>query len=142
MRVGTVRDPAALELLNETMNLLEKQRQFDNDGATMLNSLSDMLKVIQLLLARIENKDSTPLELRNYTTVVAQNSSKSSKTSTMLPWHKDLQQAPKDKVPTPREACQVREITVQIGNKTEKEKVKILLIKDLVETLQAETQGI
>ena len=142
MRVGTVGDPAALRLLNKTMDFLEKQKQFDNNGATTLNGLSDTLKIIQLSLARIEHKDPIPPESRNYATVVAQNSSKDSETSTMLPWRKDPQQAPKNKVPTLKKAHQAREITVHIGNKAEKEKVKMLSTKDLVEALQAETQDI
>ena len=84
IQVGTVGDSAALKLLNKTMDLLEKQKQFDNNGTTTLNSFSDTLKIIQLLLARIENKNLTPPEPRNYATIVAQNSPKGSETSTML----------------------------------------------------------
>lgn len=105
IQVGIIRNSMALEMLNKTMDLLEKQKQFDNNGTTTLNSLSNTLKIIQLSLACIEHKDSILLEPRNYAIVVAQNSPKGLETSTMLPQHKNPQQAHKNKVPTLKEAC-------------------------------------
>ena len=45
----------------------------------------------------------------------------------------------KDKIPTPKEA---REITVHITKNADKEKVKLMPTKELVETLQNEAKGI
>lgn len=105
IQVSTIRNSMALEMLNKTMDLLEKQKQFDNNGTTTLNSFSNTLKIIQLSLACIEYKDSILLEPRNYAIVVAQNSPKGLETSTMLPQRKNPQQAHKNKVPTLKEAC-------------------------------------
>lgn len=43
--MGTVEDPAALQLLKETMELLETQKQID-DGRAKTLDLNDSLKAI------------------------------------------------------------------------------------------------
>ena len=140
-RVSFVGDPAALELLKETMELLEAQKHIDENRAKTPN-LDDTLKDIQLSLASIERKESSTPMFKNYAAAaIAQNSLKNPESPAVLLSRTDPK--PKQvKVRTPREERRAKEITVHIGNAADKEKVKMLSTKNLVEALQAETKGI
>lgn len=67
MRVSFVGDPVALELLKETMKLLEAQKHINNNKAKVPD-LKDTLKDIQLFLARIEHKEPVTPVFKNYIT--------------------------------------------------------------------------
>ena len=145
--VSTARDSVALELLKETAELLNTQKEIDNSRAKMPN-LKDTLNAIQLSLIRIEQKESIAPVSRNYATVAtvaAQNSLKSPEALLMPLSRKDpkyKQVTKNNKAPTPRETRWAQEITVHIGDAADKEKIKMLSTKDLVEALQVEAEGI
>lgn len=68
----------ALELLQETVELLDTQKEIDNSRAK-ISDINNTLKAIQLSLMRIEHKESIAPVPKNYTavaTTAAQNSLK------------------------------------------------------------------
>lgn len=135
-------DPTALELLKETIEHLKAQKHIDNNRAKTPN-LDNTLKEIQLSLARIERKDSTTPGHKNYAAAaaVAQSNSKTPEQRTVPLLQKDPR--PKQaKTPMPKEKRWAKEITVHISNKADKEKIKMLSTKNLVEVLQAKTKSI
>lgn len=107
-------------------------------GAKAPDNLNETLKAIQLSLARIEhNKVITSPEPKSYAaaTTAALPSSRNSKLA-------PVKQALKDKAPTPKETGHAREITDRIIDEADKERIKALPTKNLVEALQADTNGI
>lgn len=138
-QVGTAGDPKALQLLKEAVEHLKLQKKINNDkleGEKAPNNLSEMLKAIQLSLAHIEYKKTTPPEPKNYAAATA------AQTPAVKPKPNSLaKQCPKDKTPSPKEMRRAREITVHITNNANKEKIKALPTKDLVKALQTSTNG-
>ena len=59
-RVGTVGDPVALQLLKNSAELLQAQKQIDDEVAKAPNILNNTLQSIQQTMTRIEQKDITP----------------------------------------------------------------------------------
>ena len=141
-RVSFVGDPAALELLKETMELLEAQMHIDDNRAKAPN-LEDTFKDIQLSLARIERKElATPVSKNYAAAAVMQNTAAKIPEPMAGPLTQKEPKPKQVKAPTPKETRRAKEITVHIGNEADKEKIKMLSTKDLVEALQAETKGI
>lgn len=138
MYVGSAGDPAAWQLLKETMKLLEAQKRINNEKAKTSN-LNNILKNIQLSLAKIKRKEPISM-LKNYAAITVQNSSTSNMITAMSHKTPKPKQAPQS--PTPKKVRCAREITVHIGNKAGKEKIRMLSIKYLIEALQAETKKI
>lgn len=117
------------------MELLEAQKHIDNKIAKTSN-LNNTLKDIQLSLAQIERKEST-IAPRNYVIAAAQNSPKSNATTT--PLHKTPKPKQALQNPTSKEARQAREI---IRDKADKEKIRMVSTKNLMQVLQTETKRI
>lgn len=121
----------------EAVEHLKLQKEIDNDNDSKHNraktpdSLNEMLKAIQLSLARIECRE-----------VITSPKPKSYAVAAAAPSPAIAKQVPKDKVPTPKETRRAREITVHITNEAEKERLKALLTKNLIEALQADTSNI
>lgn len=122
------------------MGLLEAQKHINENRAKTPN-LDDTFKDIQLSLARIERKESSTPMSKNYATAIAQNNLKTPE-SPAVPLLQTDSKPKQIKVLTPKEERRAKKITVHIGNAADKEKVKMLSIKDLVEALQAEIKGI
>lgn len=108
--------------------------------------LDATLKVIQSSLAPIEDKEGMTPVRKNYAAAAAHLNSNPSGPGTLLkqPSHKEPKptRALKNNASTPKEARRSREITVRIENEKDKQKIRLLPTKDLVEALQAETRGI
>ena len=130
-RVGTVGDPVALQLLKNSAELLEAQKQIDDEVAKAPNILNDTLQSIQQTLTRIERKDTTP---QSYAAAATGRG----RDRPAPPANKNVKSQPtsKDKTPTPKEARRAREITVHITENADREKIKLRPTKELVETLQ------
>ena len=136
-RVGIVGNPVALQLMENSAELLQAQKQIDDEVVKAPNILIDTLQSIQQILIRIERKDTTPQcyaaaatgRGRDRLAPLANKNVKSQPTS-------------KDKTPTPKEARRAREITVHITENADKEKINLMPTKELVETLQNGADGI
>lgn len=128
--------PKALQLLEKTVEQLKMQKEIDNnDGTRTPNNLNDTLKAIQLSLARIERKGITPPKAKSYAAAAKSGSGKDPKLKLIIA--KQVPQAPFLK-----ETRRAKEITVHITDKADRERVKTLPTKDLVEALQADTNRI
>ena len=88
-------------------------------------------------LTRIEQKDTTP---QSYAAAATGRG----RDGPAPPAKKNVKSQPtsKDKTPTPKEARRAREITVHITENADKEKIKLMPTKELVETLQNGAEGI
>lgn len=69
-QVGILGDSVALQLLRETLELLNMQHQIDSNGAKTPN-LNDTLKAIQQSLARIKSKKATISKPQDYAVITA-----------------------------------------------------------------------
>ena len=132
-RVGTVGDPEALQLLRNSAEILQAQNLVDDKVAETPNNIGDTLQAIQQSLTRIERNETTPRSYAAAATGQGRDEPAPPKNQNVKP-----QQARKDKAPTPREARRAREITVHIMEDADKEKMKLMPTKELVETLQME----
>lgn len=124
---------------------MKSQKEIDDGdelkhyGAKAPDNLNETLKAIQLSLARIEhNKVITSPEPKNYAAAATTAALHNSRNSKLAP----AKQALKDKAPTPKETGRAMEITDRIIDEADKERIKALPTKDLVEALQAGTNGI
>ena len=136
-RVGTVGDPEALQLLRNSAEILQAQNLVDDKVAETPNNIGDTLQAIQQSLTRIERNETTPRSYAAAATRQGRDEPAPPKNQNVKP-----QQARKDKAPTPREARRAREITVHITEDADKEKMKLMPTKELVETLQNGAEGI
>lgn len=136
--VGSAGDPAARQLLKKTMKLLEAQKCINNEKAKTSN-LNNILKDIQLFLAKIKRKEPISMP-KNYAAITVQNSSTSNTIIAMSHKTSKPKQAPQS--PTLKKARCARKITVHIEDKADKKKMRMLSVKELIEVLQAETKGI
>lgn len=113
------------------MKLLEVQKRINNKKAKTSN-LNNILKDIQLSLTKIKRKEPISM-LKNYAAITVQNSSTSNTITAMS--HKTLKPKQAPQSPTPKKARCAREITVHIRDKADKEKMRMLSIKYLIEAL-------
>ena len=148
--VGTAGAATALELLNETREVLATHKEFDDDRVKTAGQktpdLDATLKAIHSSLAPIKGKEGLTPVLKNHAAAAAHLNSNPSGPGTLQkqPSHQEPKptQALKNKASTPKEARRSKEITVRIGNEVHKQKIRLLPTKDLVEALQAETVAI
>ena len=136
-RVGTVGDPVALQLLKSSAELLQAQKQIDDEVAMAPNIHIDTLQSIQQIPTRKEQKDTTP---QSYVAAATGRG----RDGPAPPAKKNVKSQPtsKDKTPIPKEARRAREITVHITENADKENMKLMPTKELVETLQNGAEGI
>ena len=136
-RVGTVGDPEALQLLRNSAEILQAQNLVDDKVAETPNNIGDTLQAIQQSLTRIERNETTPRSYAAAATGQGRDEPAPPKNQNVKP-----RQARKHKAPTPGEARRAREITVHITEDADKEKMKLMPTKELVETLQNGAEGI
>ena len=139
--IGDEGEPEGTMVLQEVKIFLENQRNFDNDNDDDKTSktLNVTLTEIQKSLARIEGAKAVTTNSDNYAAAATRGQAaqappvpRSTKPTAHL----------KHTEPSPQEIRKAREITIVVPNTIDKEKVKNVTTKDLVETLQRETKGI
>ena len=128
-------------VLQEVKNFLENQRNFDNDNDYDKTSktLNVTLTEIQKSLARIEGAKAVTINLDNYAAAATRGQDTQ---APPVPRRTKPTVYLKHTEPSPQEIRKAREITIVVPNTIDKENLKNVTTKDLVEILQRETKVI
>ena len=141
-RVGKVGDPDALRLLLEARNAFQTQQLIEDDEpSNEQGDVSSTLREIKQSLERIEKGKHIAKIPKSYAGAAAEGARKESdrratSTTAGRPNRPDLTQR------AVNEATQARVFTVTISVEEEKDKLRRLSTKELVETLQRNAPGI
>ena len=136
--VGDGGEPKGTEVLKEVREFLLNQRNIDNDNDKTPSTLNNTLREIQQSLARIEG--TKPItKANNYAAAAIRGQAVE---APPIPRCTKPTAPLKRNELSPQEVRKAREITIIVSKETDKEKLKNMTAKDLVETLQAETEGI
>ena len=133
--VGDGGEPKGTEVLKEVREFLLNQRNIDDKTPSTLNNT---LREIQQCLARIES--TKPItKANNYAAAAIRGQAVE---APPIPRRTKPTAPLKRNELSPQEVRKAREITIIVSKETDKDKLKNMTTKDLVETLQAETEGI
>ena len=137
--IGDGGEPEGTRILEEVKNSLDNQRSIDNNNENIPKPIHDTLTEIQRSLARIESAKTATTTTNSYSAAATRGQASE---APPIPRRTKPITSSKQTEPSPQEVRQARAMTVVISSASDKEKIKNMPTKDLVETLQAETEGI
>ena len=130
-------EPEGTGILEEVKKFLDNQRSIDNDNENIPKPIHDTLTEIQRSLAHIESAKTAITTTNSYSAAATRGQASE---APPIPRRTKPITSSKQTEPLPQEVRQA--MTVVISSASDKEKIKNMPTKYLVETLQAETEGI